>query len=57
MYEILTVKETLEYAASFFTKNIAERKERANRVIELLGLEGQRDTRIGGVFFRGISGG
>jgi len=38
LYEVLTVKETLDFAAGFFTKSAKLRNQRVERVIELLGL-------------------
>ncbi|KRX09321.1 P-loop containing nucleoside triphosphate hydrolase [Pseudocohnilembus persalinus] len=57
LYEVLTVKETLDFAAGFFTKSAKLRNQRVERVIELLGLVQQANTKIGGMFYRGISGG
>ncbi|XP_060198514.1 ABC transporter G family member 22-like isoform X1 [Lycium barbarum] len=56
----LTVKETLIYAALLRLPNTLskeQKKERAIRVINELGLERCQDTIIGGAFVRGISGG
>ncbi|CAN4121195.1 unnamed protein product [Withania somnifera] len=56
----LTVKETLTYTALLRLPNTLskeQKKERAIRVINELGLERCQDTIIGGAFVRGISGG
>ncbi|KAJ8541532.1 hypothetical protein K7X08_002348 [Anisodus acutangulus] len=56
----LTVKETLIYAALLRLPNTLskeQKKERAIRVINELGLERCQDTIIGGEFVRGVSGG
>lgn len=58
--ERLTVYETFLFYAHLRLPShltIAERKERVERVIEELGLEKVRDSRVGGQFLRGISGG
>lgn len=57
LYEVLTVRETLQFAACFFSKNKWDRDRRVDKVLELLGLENQASTKIGGNVFRGISGG
>lgn len=45
------------FAASFFTRTKKDRDLRVQKVLELLGLEAQAETMIGGNVFRGISGG
>lgn len=45
------------FAASFFTRKAEDRTKRVEKVMELLGLEAQAETKIGGNVFRGISGG
>ena len=57
LYEGLTVKETLYYAASFYTAAEEDRQNRVNEAMEILGLVDQADVKIGGVFYRGVSGG
>ncbi|KAM3361106.1 ABC transporter G family member 22 isoform X1 [Capsicum galapagoense] len=60
VFHHLTVKETLTYAALLRLPNTLskeQKKERAIRVIDELGLERCQDTIIGGAFVRGISGG
>eukprot|EP00894_Picocystis_sp_ML_P000422 jgi/Pico_ML_1/50939/g2054.t1 len=57
LYEGLTVKETLYYAASFYTVSDDDRWNRVNEAMEILGLVDQADVKIGGVFYRGVSGG
>ena len=57
LYEAMTVKETLRSAASLYTKSTAERESRVDNALTMLGLEGQANVKIGGVFFRGCSGG
>ncbi|KAM3238200.1 ABC transporter G family member 22 isoform X2 [Capsicum annuum] len=60
VFHHLTVKETLTYAALLRLPNTLskeQKKARAIRVIDELGLERCQDTIIGGAFVRGISGG
>ena len=58
LYEALTVKETLTYSARFHS-NLDRDSLRQNveNAIALLGLQNQADVKIGGTFFRGLSGG
>jgi ABC-type multidrug transport system ATPase subunit len=53
----LTARETLVYAALFFTTNYAEAEGRADRALDQLGLQKQRDTRVGNAIIKGLSGG
>lgn len=58
--ERLTVYETFMFYAHLRLPShltMAERRERVERVIEELGLEKVRDSKVGGQFVRGISGG
>ncbi|XP_059631626.1 ABC transporter G family member 22-like [Cornus florida] len=60
VFQHLTVKETLAYAALLRLPNTLtteQKKERAIDVISELGLERCQNTIIGGEFVRGISGG
>lgn len=57
LYEAMTVKETLTTAASFFTSDSADVTLRVNDALSLLGLDQQADTKVGGLFYRGCSGG
>lgn len=54
---VLTVEETLIFSASFYTASEAEQKRRADDAISLLGLEKQRQTPVGNIILRGLSGG
>eukprot|EP00960_Hanusia_phi_P029330 747896-Hanusia_phi.AAC.2 len=58
-FPVLTVGETLTFAAKSIVQNEsdAEVEERLNRVLELFGLMGCKDTRVGNHESRGISGG
>ncbi|XP_047328048.1 ABC transporter G family member 1-like [Impatiens glandulifera] len=56
----LTVKETVQYSAQLQlpdSMSIAEKKERAETTIREMGLQGVRNTRIGGWSSKGLSGG
>ena len=60
MYSLLTVQETIQFAADFkLPREVTPGEKRAivDRVIELLGLTGVRHSRIGEETKRGISGG
>ena len=60
MWQSLTVTQTLMYAAELRLPQAlsrAEKRERVERIIALLGLEKCRATPIGGAFQRGVSGG
>jgi hypothetical protein len=60
LYESLTVRETLRYAARLRltrTMATADKLARAEDVIVALGLTRAADTIIGGYFRRGVSGG
>ena len=60
MYGLLTVQETIQFAADFkLPRDVSPGEKRAivDRVIELLGLSGVRHSRIGEETKRGISGG
>ena len=60
MWQALTVHQTLMYAAELRLPEAlsrAEKRERVERIIALLGLEKCRATPIGGAFQRGVSGG
>jgi ABC-type multidrug transport system ATPase subunit len=56
-FESLTTRETLMYAASFYCADAEVRAPRVDSVISTLGLDSARDTKVGGTFFRGLSGG
>lgn len=53
----LTVKETFEAAAAFYVADASKRAELVEAVAQMLGLQNQLNTKIGDVFFRGLSGG
>lgn len=60
MYELLTVQETIQFAADFklpSTLSHGEKRAIVDRVIDLLGLAKVRHSRIGSETKRGISGG
>eukprot|EP01043_Picozoa_sp_COSAG02_P016925 COSAG02_NODE_756_length_17532_cov_5.673550_2_plen_609_part_00 len=57
LYEAMTVKETLQSAAALYTTDKAERASRVDKALTMLGLDGQASVKIGGIFFRGCSGG
>ena len=57
LYEAMTVKETLTTAASFFTSDSSDVEQRVNEVLSMLGLQEQANTKVGGLFYRGCSGG
>ena len=60
MYENLSVRETLEYAALLRlprTLPVAEKQKRVDSIIQQLGLGKCEQSRIGGAGKRGISGG
>lgn len=52
----LTVAEVFEQASMFYQPG-PNRAELVDAVIEMLGLTNQRNTKIGDIFFRGLSGG
>lgn len=54
---ILTVEETLQYSAGFYTTDRDVIKNRVNDAIAMLGLENQRNTIVGNIILRGLSGG
>jgi len=54
---ILTVRQTFECMASFYTTDREEVRKRVGVAIELLGLTKQENTIIGGPLLRGLSGG
>mmetsp|Transcript_28909 Transcript_28909/g.46793 ORF Transcript_28909/g.46793 Transcript_28909/m.46793 type:complete len:623 (+) Transcript_28909:105-1973(+) len=59
-YGVLTVRETLMYSARLNLPSSVSKTEKADRVQKLLvelGLEVCANTKIGNVFYRGISGG
>ena len=57
LYEAMSVKETLTTAASFFASDSADVKERVDEAMIMLGLQEQANTKVGGLFYRGCSGG
>lgn len=59
LFPLLTVRETFQYAAYLrvHNKTTAEKKEIANKIIQLLRLERCADTAVGNDKIRGISGG
>jgi ABC-type multidrug transport system ATPase subunit len=57
LYEAMTIKETLASAAALYTTGDSERDSRVEQALTMLGLQGQASVKIGGVFFRGCSGG
>jgi ABC-type multidrug transport system ATPase subunit len=55
-----TVRETLHFAAAMtlpYEMSPAEKEKRVRRVMEDVGLTTAADTRVGDMFFRGLSGG
>lgn len=54
---ILTVKETLDFAANLYVKDSAERSVVVDEVMQMLGLTPHANTKIGNAFIRGLSGG
>ncbi|KRW98124.1 P-loop containing nucleoside triphosphate hydrolase [Pseudocohnilembus persalinus] len=57
LYDSLTVKETLIFAAKMKIKNQAQQKERVKYIIRYLKLEQCEHTLVGGKVMKGISGG
>lgn len=57
MYSSLTTRETLEYAAAFAGVPSAKVHEVVDKALQVLGLESAANIRVGGRFFRGLSGG
>lgn len=57
LFEVLSAKETLMYAAEFHVEKKTERQQRVLETIMRLGLENASDTKVGGTFYRGLSGG
>jgi ABC-type multidrug transport system ATPase subunit len=53
----MSVKETLTTAASFFASESADVKQRVDEAMTMLGLQDQANTKVGGLFYRGCSGG
>lgn len=51
------MKECLEDAAVFYVPDRSQHKQLVEMVLVMLGLKEQESTRVGGVFFRGLSGG
>jgi len=58
-WAFLTCRETLEYAASFYTTEggAKQREERVQELLKTMGLESCRDTKVGNEFLKGLSGG
>jgi ABC-type multidrug transport system ATPase subunit len=54
---VLTVKETLNYAAAFAGANTEQRSHLITDSLAELGMSHCEETRVGDVFFKGISGG
>ncbi|KRX03912.1 P-loop containing nucleoside triphosphate hydrolase [Pseudocohnilembus persalinus] len=57
LFEILTVEQTLKFAASWHIKDEKQRQEKVETVLKILGLQSIKNVKIGGLLFRGISGG
>jgi len=60
LYGDLTVRETLMYAALLrlpFSMSHKEKSKAVDELIEMLGLTAVKNSRIGGLYIRGISGG
>lgn len=53
----LTVRETFAAAASFYVADVSKRVPLVEAVASMLGLMDQMSTKIGDIFFRGLSGG
>ncbi len=53
----LSVKETFDTAAGFYIGDSEKRGPAVEKVINLLGLEAHKDTKVGNSFVRGLSGG
>lgn len=54
----MTVRECIEFAAKLrFIGTPEERQNKCNKIIEDLKLTSCEDTKIGGMFFKGVSGG
>lgn len=56
-FEVLTVEETIRCAAELQVSEEEDRRTRVETVINQLGLENCRRTKVGGTFDRGCSGG
>jgi ABC-type multidrug transport system ATPase subunit len=57
LYEAMTVRETLQSAAGFYAADSKDVEARVDEAVAMLGLHEQEHTKIGGIFFRGCSGG
>lgn len=60
LLSILTVQQTFDYAAELHQGSVwsaTQRKQRVAELIDDLGLTTVADTKIGDIFFRGLSGG
>ncbi len=53
----LTVHETFSAAAAFYVADASKRAPLVEAVTAMLGLTEQTNTKIGDIFFRGLSGG
>jgi ABC-type multidrug transport system ATPase subunit len=51
------VRETFNAAAAFYVADASKRNELVEAVASMLGLHNQLNTKVGDVFFRGLSGG
>jgi len=57
-WPFLTCAEAVQFAASFFvTDSSAEKERRTNEIIQTMGLESCRNTKVGNEFLKGLSGG
>ena len=60
LMDVFTVRETIEFTADLALPSstpTSEKRTRVNEIIDLMGLRSCEDTRVGGLLFKGISGG
>ena len=56
-WPFLTCFETVQFAANFFLTSASERREKAEEILETMGLLSCRNTRVGNEYIKGLSGG
>ena len=57
-WPFLTCHETVQFAADFFLRvSTSERRARADGILETMGLQSCRHTRVGNEYIKGLSGG